>query len=57
MSECNPVYTAGTGPELSVTQPDDNLLNSEAIKLYQAIVGSCTEEHATGSKLYMPSVS
>ena len=40
MSECNPVYTTGTGPELSVTQPDDNLLNSEAIKLYQAIVGS-----------------
>ena len=40
MSECNPVHTTGTDPELSVTQPDDTLLASEEIKLYQAIVGS-----------------
>ena len=40
MSECNPVYTPGTGPELSVTQPHENLLDSGGIKLYQAIVGS-----------------
>lgn len=40
MSECNPVYTTGTGAELSVTQSEDNLLDSEGIKLYQAIVGS-----------------
>ena len=32
----------GTGPELSVTQRDDNLLNPEGIKLYQASVGSAT---------------
>ena len=32
------MYTPGS--ELSVTQPDDNLLGSGGIKLYQAIVGS-----------------
>ena len=40
MSECNPVYSPGTDPELSVTQPDETLLYSEEIKFYQAIVGS-----------------
>ena len=38
-SECNPVYTTGTGLELSVTQPGEHLWDSEGVKLYQAIVG------------------
>ena len=29
MRGCNPAYTSGVGPELSLDQPEENLLNEE----------------------------
>ncbi len=40
MLDCNSVHTPGYGPELSEEQPEEKLLGSQGVKLYQAIVGS-----------------
>ena len=40
MKDCNPAYTPGVGPELSLNQPDKNLLNDERNRRYQAITGA-----------------
>ena len=39
---CNPVYTPGVGPELSLDQPDakENFLNQESKRRYQSITGA-----------------
>ena len=37
---CNPVHTAGVGKELSLDQPEENLLNKEDKRRFQAITGS-----------------
>ena len=38
MEGCNPAYTPGVGPKLSLNQPEENLLNEEK-RRYQAITG------------------
>ncbi|CAB1120117.1 unnamed protein product [Ectocarpus sp. CCAP 1310/34] len=40
MGSCKPLSTAGFGPELSVKQPEETLLNAEGKQRYQAIIGS-----------------
>ncbi len=40
MSDCSPVSTPGVGVELPLEQPEETLLDSEGIKLYQSLVGS-----------------
>ena len=40
MKGCNPAYTSGVGPELSLIQPKDKLLNEEEKRRYQAITGA-----------------
>ena len=40
MKGCNPAYTPGVGPELSLNQPEENLLNEEEKRRYQAITGA-----------------
>ena len=40
MSGCNPVFTPGAGPELSLTQLENNLLDEEGKRRYQSIVGA-----------------
>ena len=40
MKSCNPVYTPGVGPELSLSQPKEKLLNEEEKRRYQAITGA-----------------
>lgn len=40
MANCKPVSTPGFGPELSVKQPEETLLNKEDTQRYQAITGS-----------------
>ena len=40
MKGCNPVYTPGVGPELSLSQPEEKLLNEEEKRRYQAITGA-----------------
>ena len=43
MRGCNPAYTPGVGPELSLDQPEENLLNEEGKRLYQSMmVRLCT---------------
>ena len=37
---CNPVHTTGAGPELSLDQPDETLLDPTGTELYQSITGS-----------------
>ena len=37
---CNPAYTPGVGPELSLDQPDESLLNKEGKQRYQSITGA-----------------
>ena len=37
MRGCNPAYTPGVGPELSIDQPEENLLNEEGKRRYQSI--------------------
>ena len=37
---CNPAYTPGVGPELSLNQPDEKVLNEEKKRHYQAINGA-----------------
>ena len=40
MRGCNSVYTPGVGPELSLDQPEENLLNEEGKRRYQSITGA-----------------
>ena len=53
MSEGNPLYTPGTGPEFLTMQPDEALLDYEDMKLYQSIMdsmmylGKCTRFDVT----------
>ena len=37
---CNPAYTPGMGTELSLDQPEENLLNEEGKRRYQSITGA-----------------
>ena len=39
MWDCNPAYNPGVGPELSLDQPEENLLNEEGKRRYQSITG------------------
>ena len=39
VKDCNPAYTPGVGPELSLNQPEEKLLNEEEKWRYQAITG------------------
>ena len=40
MNGCNPAYAPGVGPELSLNQPKEKLLNEEKKRRYQAISGA-----------------
>ena len=40
MRGCNPAYTPGVGPELSLDQPEENLLDEEGKRRYQSITGA-----------------
>ncbi|CAM9682894.1 unnamed protein product, partial [Sphacelaria rigidula] len=40
MGDCNPLSTPGTGAELSLNQPEEQLLDSAATQRFQAITGS-----------------
>ena len=40
MGNCNPAHTPGVGKELSLDQPEENLLNKEDKRRFQAITGS-----------------
>ena len=40
MRGCNPAYTPGVGPELSLYQPEENLLSEESKRRYQSITGA-----------------
>ena len=40
MRGCNPAYTPGVGPELSLDQTEDNHLNEEGKRRYQTITGA-----------------
>ena len=40
MKGCNPVYTPGVGSELSLSQPEEKLLDEEEKRRYQAITGA-----------------
>ena len=35
MTDCNPVYTMGQGPELSLNQPEEELLDEAGVQRYQ----------------------
>ena len=39
MKDCNPAFTPGAGPELSLNQPETNLLDEKRKGRYQSIVG------------------
>ena len=39
MRGCNPAYTPGVRPEVSLDQPEENLLNKEGKRRYQSITG------------------
>ena len=39
MKDCNPAFTPGAGPELSLNQPENDLLGEEGKQRYQSIVG------------------
>ena len=38
--DCKPMYTPGVGPELSLNQPEETLLDEEDKKRYQSITGA-----------------
>ena len=40
MGNCNPAHTPGVGKELSLDHPEENLLNKEDKRRFQAITGS-----------------
>ena len=40
MRDCNPAYIPGVGPELSLDQPEETLLNEEGKRRYQSIMGA-----------------
>ena len=40
MRNCNPAHTPGVGKELSLDHPEENLLNKEDKRRFQAITGS-----------------
>ena len=40
MRGCNPAYTPGVGPELSLDQPEENLLDEESKRRCQPITGA-----------------
>ena len=40
MGNCNPAHTPGVGKKLSLDQPEENLLNKEDKRRFQAITGS-----------------
>ena len=40
MRGCNPAYTSGVGPKLSLDQPEENTLNKEGKRRYQSITGA-----------------
>ena len=40
MKGCNPAFTPGVGPELSLNQPERNPLDEEGKRRYQSIVGA-----------------
>ena len=40
MPDCNPAYTPGVGPELSLDRPEENLFNEEGKRQYQSITGA-----------------
>ena len=40
MKGCNPAFTPGAGPELSLSQPEKNLLDEEGNRRFQSIVGA-----------------
>ena len=40
MKGCNPTYTPGVGLELSLSQPEEKLLNEKENRRYQAIIGA-----------------
>ena len=40
MRGCNPAYTPGVGPELSLDQPEENLVNEGGKRRYQSITGA-----------------
>ena len=40
MRGCHPAYTPGVGPELSLDQPEENLLNEDGEQRYESIMGS-----------------
>lgn len=42
MMESNPVYTLGQERKLRLHQPEEKLLNTAGVQLYQAITGSLT---------------
>ena len=40
IKDCNPAYTPGVGPELSLNQPEHKLLNEEEKRRCQVITGA-----------------
>ena len=42
IKDCNPAFTPGVGPDLSLNQPEKNLLDEEGKRRYQSIVGATT---------------
>ena len=54
MQGCNPAYIPGVGPELSLDQPDQNLLNEEGKRRYQSITSAamCLAQVCRDDTLY-----
>ena len=42
MRGCNPVYTPGVGPELTLDKSKENRLNEEGKRRYQSTTGAAT---------------
>ena len=40
MKDFNPAFTLGAGPDRSLNQPENNLLDEEVKRRYQSIVGA-----------------
>ena len=40
MKDFNPAFTLGAGPDRSLNQPENNLLDEEGKRRYQSIVGA-----------------
>ena len=58
MRGCNSAYTPGVGPELSLDQPEENLLNEEAKRRYQSITGAAiTLRRSAATTSPIPSTS